>query len=446
MKNTPVSLFAICLFMLILFNHNRVNAQAKAADFTTNWPEWRGLYNTGSVNGGNTPVEFSETKNVKWKIEIPGKGHATPIVWGDQIIVQTAVATDKKGDKAAGGQGNQMSPNKTDLVHQFTVISIDKNSGKTNWNTVVKEEAPVESTHELGSWASNSPLTDGENIYAFFGSRGLYCLDMKGNVKWSRNFGQMEILMNFGEGSSPAIYKDKIFLQWDDQKKSIMYAIDKKTGKDVWSVPREEITSWATPLVVEVNGKGQVITSATNKVRSYDIETGTLVWECTGMTRNVIPNPMYADGICYLISGFMGTALKAVDLAKASGNITGTPAILWEYNQDTPYTPSAMLMDGKLYFLRNNNGVLTCLDAKTGAVLYSKEKLDGISTLYSSPTGNNDKIYIAAVNVVNVIKAGAEFSILAKNTLDDTFEASPVVVGNDLLLRGAKYLYCISEK
>ena len=446
MKKAPVSLFAVCLFILILCNHSRVNAQAKPSDFATNWPEWRGLYNTGSVHGGNTPVEFSETKNVKWKIEIPGKGHATPIVWGDQIIVQTAVATDKKGDKPAGGQGSQMSPNQTDMVHQFTVISYDKASGKVNWKTVVKEEMPLEKTHELGSWASNSPLTDGENIYAFFGSRGLYCLDMKGNVKWSRNFGQMDILMSFGEGSSPAIYKDKIFLQWDDQKKSVMYAIDKKTGKDVWSVPREEITSWATPLVVEVNGKGQVITSATNKVRSYDTETGALVWECTGMTRNVIPNPMYADGICYLMSGFQGTALKAVDLAKASGNITGTPAILWEYNQDTPYTPAGMIMDGKIYFLRNNNGVITCLDAKTGAVLYSKQKLDGISTLYSSPTGNNDKIYIAAVNVVNVIKAGAEFSILAKNTLDDTFEASPVVVGNDLFLRGAKYLYCISEK
>jgi outer membrane protein assembly factor BamB len=448
MKNTPVLFFAVCLFILISINHSRVNAQSKPSDFTTNWPEWRGLYNTGAVHGGNTPVEFSETKNVKWKVEIPGKGHATPIVWGDQIIVQTAVATDKKGNKpaVAGGEASPMSPTQTDLVHQFTVVSIDKNSGKTNWKTVVKEEMPAEKTHELGSWASNSPLTDGENIYAFFGSRGLYCLDMKGNVKWSRNFGQMEILASFGEGSSPAIYKDKIFVQWDDQKKSVMYAIDKKTGKDVWSASREEITSWATPLAVEVNGKGQVITSATNKVRSYDAETGTIVWECTGMTKNVIPDPMYADGICYLVSGFMGAAIKAVDLAKAKGNITGTSAILWEYNQDAPYTPSGLLMDGKIYFLRNNNGVLTCLDAKTGAVLYSKQKLDGISTLYSSPTGNNGKIYIAATNVVNVLKAGAEFSILAKNTLDDTFEASPVIVGNDLFLRGAKYLYCISEK
>jgi len=444
MRRSILSLSVVCVF--IISGLNQSFAQAKPSDFSTNWPEWRGLYNTGAVHGGNTPVEFSETKNIKWKIEIPGKGHATPIVWGNQIIIQTAIPTDKKGESAGGGQSSQMAPNKTDLIHQFTVMSIDKNSGKVNWKTVVKEEMPQEKTHELGSWASNSPLTDGENIYAFFGSRGLYCLDMNGKVKWSRNFGQMDIVASFGEGSSPAIYKDKVFIQWDHQQKSYMYALDKNTGKDVWTKERDEITSWATPLAVEVNGKGQIITSATNKVRSYDAETGDIVWECTGMTRNVIPNPMYADGICYLISGFMGTALKAVDLAKAKGDITGTSAILWEYNQDTPYTPAALLMDGKLYFLRNNNGVLTCIDAKTGAPLYSKQKVEGINTLYSSPTGNNDKIYIAATNVVDVIKAGAEFSILAQNKLDDTFEASPVIVGNDLLLRGAKYLYCISEK
>jgi outer membrane protein assembly factor BamB len=197
---------------------------------------------------------------------------------------------------------------------------------------------------------------------------------------------------------------------------------------------------------VEVNGKAQLITSATNKVRSYDAETGQVIWECTGMTRNVIPNPMYADGILYLMSGFRGTALKAVDLAKAKGDITGTPAILWEYNQDTPYTPSAVLMNGYLYFLKGNNGIMTCLDAKTGKPLYSNQKLDGITNIFSSPTGNKDKIYVAATNTINVIKAGPEFSILAKNTLDDTFHASPIMVGNDLFLRGFKYLYCISEK
>jgi len=446
MNKPTCCLFAFCLSLLLSVSVNNVFAQLKSSDFTTNWPEWRGLYNNGAVNGGATPVEFSETKNVKWKTEIPGKGHATPIIWGNQIIVQTAVATDKKVEKTDAGQASPMAPNQTDLVHQFTVVSVDKTSGKINWKTVVKEEVPAERTHDLGSWASNSPVTDGENIYAFFGSRGLYCLDMEGNVKWERDFGQMEIVASFGEGSSPAIYKDKIFVQWDHQQKSYLYALDKKTGKEAWTAEREEITSWATPLIVEVNGKAQLITSATNKVRSYDAETGKIIWECTGMTRNVIPNPMYADGILYLMSGFRGTALKAVDLAKASGDITGTPAILWEYNQDTPYTPSAVLMNGYLYFLKGNNGIMTCLDAKTGKPAYSNQKLDGITNIFSSPTGNKDKIYIAATNVINVVKAGPEFSILAKNTLDDTFHASPIMVGNDLFLRGFKNLYCISEK
>jgi len=443
MRQSSFFLFICFCFFL---NLNGAHAQLKPSDFTSNWPEWRGLYNSGAVNGGNAPIEFSETKNVKWKIEILGKGHATPIVWGDQMIIQTAVPTDKKVEKTDAGQASQMAPNQTDLIHQFTVISVDKNSGKINWRKVVKEELPEERTHELSSWASNSPCTDGENIYAYFGSRGLFCLDMKGNVKWERDFGQMEIIASFGEGSSPAVSKDKIFIQWDHQQKSYLYALDKKTGKEAWTAERDEITSWATPLVVEVNGKTQVITSATNKVRSYDAETGEIVWECTGMTRNVIPNPMFADGILYLMSGFRGNAIKAIDLPKAKGDITGTPAILWEYNQDASYTPSPILMDGKLYFLKGNNGIMTCLNAKDGKVVYSNQKLDGITNIFSSPTGNKDKIYVAATGVVDVVKAGAEFSLLSKNTLDDTFEASPVIVGNDLFLRGAKYLYCISEK
>lgn len=437
---------SFCFLLLLSSQGIALQAQNKSV-YTNNWPEWRGLYNTGSTSEGNVPVEFSETKNVKWKVEIPGKGHATPIVWGNQIIIQTAVATDKKGKtEDASAPASPMSPNQTDLIHQFTVISVDKASGKINWQSVVKEEMPIERTHELSSWASNSPVTDGENIFAFFGSRGLYCLDMKGNILWERDFGQMDIVASFGEGSSPAVYKDKVFVQWDHQGKSFLYALDKKTGKDAWVAERDEITSWATPLMVEVNGKAQLITSATNKVRSYDAETGTIIWECTGMTRNVIPNPMYADGILYLMSGFRGNAVKAIDLAKATGDITGSGAIMWEYNQDASYTPSPVLMDGKLYFLKANNGILTCLNAKDGKVLYSNQKVEGISTIFSSPTGVKDRIYMAATGVVDVIKAGNEYSLLAKNTLDDTFHASPVIIGNDLFLRGFKYLYCISEK
>lgn len=283
----PIFQAAFFSISLFLFS-NLTQAQVKITDYTSNWPEWRGLYNSGAGAGGNTPVEFSETKNIKWKTEIPGKGHATPIIWGDQIILQTAVATDKKIEKAdTADTETRMAPSSTEFIHQFKVISVDKPSGKINWQTVVTEELPAERTHELSSWASNSPVTDGENIYAYFGSRRLYCLDFKGNVKWERDFGQMEIVASFGEGNSPAVSNDKIFVQWDHQQKSYLYALDKKTGKEAWTAERDEITSWATPLIVEVNGKTQVVTSATNKVRSYDAETGEIIWECTGMTRNV---------------------------------------------------------------------------------------------------------------------------------------------------------------
>jgi outer membrane protein assembly factor BamB len=166
----------------------------------------------------------------------------------------------------------------------------------------------------------------------------------------------------------------------------------------------------------------------------------------TGLTGNVIPNPKYANGIVYLMSGFRGTALKAVDVAKAKGDITGTPAVLWQYDKDTPYTPDGMLMDGKLYFLRNNNGIFTCLDAKTGKPYYANQKIESVGTLYSSPTGANGKIYIANEGVVTVIKAGEQYSVLATNTVDDKFHASPVIVGDLLILRGFRYLYCFSEK
>ncbi len=448
MRNSTARLAAKSFCIILLFSIAQAKSQDNSVLYNNNWPEWRGFHQTGSSPDGNPPSEFSESKNIKWKVEIPGKGHATPIVWGDQIIVQTAVPTDKKPENMGAGKNEKsaMAPNQTDLIHKFTVISIDKNTGATNWQTVVKEVMPSERTHELGSWASNSPCTDGENIYAFFGSRGLYCLDFKGKIKWGHEFGQMDIVASFGEGSSPALYKDKIFIQWDHQGKSGIFALNKLTGAEVWKAEREEITSWATPLVVEVNGKAQVITSATNKVRSYDAETGAIVWECTGMTKNVIPNPLYAEGILYLMSGFRGNALKAIDLAKAKGDLAGSPSILWEYNQDTPYTPSPVLLAGNLYFLKGNNGMLTCLNAKDGKVFYSNQKLEGISNIFSSPTGSKDKIYIAATGVVDVVKAGSNFELIAKNILDDTFHASPVIVGKNLILRGFKNLYCISEK
>ena len=411
-----------------------------------NWLQWRGPLATGAAVKANPPAKFSETQNLKWKTEIPGKGHATPLVWEKNIIVQTAVPTTEKGDTTLKGEASRMPGTSTNLVHEFKVILIDRETGKIKWEKTVAKEMPLEDTHKLGSWASNSPCTDGEFIYAYFGSRGIFCLDFNGNIHWQRDFGQIKKVMNFGEGESPFLYKDRLFIQWDSEDESFMVAIDKKTGGEVWKVKRDEKSSWATPFVIEANGKAQVITSATTQVRSYDYNTGEVIWTCSGMTRNVIPNPVYADGILYVMSGFRGNALMAIELAKAKGDITGSSAILWTYNQDTPYTPCPLLMEGKLYFLRANNGELTCLDAKTGKVLYSKEKLEGIGNLYSSPSGAGDRIYVAAENICLVIKAGEKFEIISSNVLDDNFHASPVIVGNELFLRGFKSLYCFSGK
>ena len=386
-----------------------------------------------------------------WKSEIPGIGHATPIIWEDHIILLSAVPTDQIVETEDPGEeqeeGDWMNPTSTDYIHKFVVISVDRNNGNILWQTTVREELPYSHTHEFGSWASNSPVTDGEYIYAYFGSHGLFCLDFQGQILWEHDFGRMEKVMSFGEGSSPSLYKNNLIVLRDHEGQSMLHVLDKKSGDILWEVERDEGSSWSTPAIIEYNGSPQLITSATNKIRSYHIETGKVLWECGGLTRNVIPSPLYSDGMLYLMSGFRGNALLAIDLSKASGDITDSDAIAWRYDLNTPYTPCPILMEGKIYFLKANNGYLTCLDAKEGTGYYTNQNLEGISNIFTSPVGVDKRIYIAGTNgTCCVVKQGEEFELLSQNTLDDRFLASPVILGNSLFLRGVKALYCISKE
>jgi outer membrane protein assembly factor BamB len=418
-------------------------------DYQANWPQWRGPLATGEAPAGNPPIEWSETKNVKWKVEIPGRGHSTPIIWGEKVFILTAVETNEKGEKPAeaSNEGRRMPGNTTENILDFKVMAFNRADGSLIWEKSVIKEAPVDGTHETGTWASNSPVTDGEHLFAYFGSRGLYCLDFDGNVLWQRDFGQMSKKMSFGEGSSPAIYEDRIVVLWDHEGDSFLYILDKNTGKDIMKIAREEATSWSSPLIIKVNGKAQVITSATSKIRSYDLESGEILWTATGMTANVIPHPIVNDDMLYLMSGFRGNALMAIDLLKAKGELNGTDAIVWEYNKNASYTPSALLADGKLYFLRSNNGNLTCLDAVDGKENYSLEKLDGTGIIFASPVGADGRIYITSQSGISyVLKEGPTFEILAKNELEDGNFSSPAIVVDDLFIRGFKYLYCISAE
>ncbi|MFC2156100.1 PQQ-binding-like beta-propeller repeat protein [Acidobacteriota bacterium] len=391
------------------------------------------------------------TLSGKWRF--PVRAIRRPLYGGDQLFITTAIETEKIGKPKGKEKGNKrshnwMAPITTDKILKYVILAINRKSGKIIWQRTLKEEWPAEaSSHNLGSWASNSAVTDGSHVYAYFGSRGLYCFDMKGHLKWERDFGQMNKRMTFGEGSSPALYGDKIVVLWDHEGQSYLYILDKKTGKDILKLERDEITSWSSPLIINYEGKVQVITGATKFVRSNDLNTGKLLWKATGLTANVIPQPMEANGIVYVASGFRGNAMFAVRLKGAQGDLTGTDSIIWKLDKNTPYTPSLVLYKNLLYMLKSNNGILSCYDARDGKEYYSKQRFEGMSEVYASPVAAKDRIYfIGHKGTMYVIKHGSTFEVLAKNLLEDTFNASPAIVGNEIYLRGYKNLYCISQK
>lgn len=421
-------------------------ADSRRSDPRDQWPQWRGPLGTGVAPSGDPPVEWSEEKNVRWKIAIPGKGHSTPIVWGDRIFVTTAVphgdAVAVEDRHAHGAHDNMPSSRRQNLV----VLAIDRGDGTILWERTVRSDRPHEGTHVTGSWASNSAVTDGEHLFAFFGSGGLYCLDMDGKQVWQKDLGDMQSRHGHGEGSSPALHGDTLVVNWDHQGESLVVALDKRTGEQLWKAARDEITSWSTPLVVEHGGKAQVVIAATKRVRAYDLATGEVVWECSGLSRNVVASPVAAGGFVYVANSYDWQAMLAIRLAGAKGDITDTDAVAWTRDRDTPYVPSPLLYDDMLFFLKHNQGFLTNLNAKTGKPLFGPQRLGGIGNVFASPVGAAGRVYIVDRNgTAVVVKRGAEFELLARNRLEDSFSASPAVVGNELYLRGERSLYCIAE-
>lgn len=454
-------LFPAYLAILTLVLTDSVYAQKPSKDIETYWPQWRGPLCNGVAPKANPPTEWSEKKNVRWKVELPGLGHATPVIWGDTLYVLTAAEKKSEPDSAMDlylqdpeqprerrrRPGFARRPAPPSKVYQFQVLALDRKTGKIRWTTTVREEKPHEAGHTDSTHASPSPVTDGKHLYAHFGSRGLYCLDLKGNIKWEVDLGDMRTRNEFGEGSSPALHGDTLVVNWDHEGDSFIVALDAATGKERWRVERDEPTSWSTPLILEVDGKPQVIVSATNYIRSYDLATGKEVWRCGGMTANAIPTPIAGNGLLYCLSGFRGNALLAIRYEKARGDITDSPAVVWTHDRDTPYVPSALLYDDSLYFLDHNKAILSCFDAKTGKPRYDKQRLPGLEGVYASPVGAGGRVYIAGRNGKTVVLRHAKkFEVLATNELEDGFDASPAIAGDELYLRGRKALYCIAAK
>jgi outer membrane protein assembly factor BamB len=415
-------------------------AQNPAADRF--WAQWRGPDGTGTSKHANPPVEWSETKNVRWKVEIPGRGSSSPIVWGDRIFLLTAVPVGVSGAAGHAPRGGAQTRD----IHRFMVLALDRRTGKVVWERTAREARPHEASHpDNGTWASSSAITDGQHVFAWFESQGMFAYDMDGTLLWQKDLGDKQMRQQFGEGSTPALYGNRLVIVWDHQGQSFIVALDALTGNEIWRVARNEIDTWATPLVVDHDGRPQVVTNGMNRLRSYDLETGKIVWESPGTTMNAIPSPVAGDGLVIVASGFRGNNVKAIRLADARGDITGSSAIAWSMDRDTPYVPSPLLYDGVLYLLKSNSGILSALEAKTGKPHYQLQRLDGLAEVFSSPVGAGGRVYLTGrEGTTLVIRHGAAFEVLAKNTLDDGFDASPALVDNEMFLRGYRYLYSIA--
>jgi outer membrane protein assembly factor BamB len=412
------------------------------------WAQWRGPLANGVAPLANPPIEWSEQKNVRWKVKLPGPGHSSPIVFGDRVYVMGAApigeAQPAVHDSAPGVHDSVPVTHR----HQYFVMALSRTDGRVLWKRVVREEWPHEGGHTTGSQASNSPTTDGEFIYAFLGSRGLYCLDMNGEVKWEKDLGKMQTLHAHGEGSSPVLHGDTLIVNWDHEGSSFLHAFHKRTGQQLWKVARDEKTSWSTPLVVEHEGKPQIIVSATKRVRGYDLATGALLWECSGLTDNVVSSPVFARGIVIAGNSYYSQAMVAIRLAGAKGDVSGTTNVVWRLNRLTPYVSSPLLYDDTLYHIRHNQNVLVRLDPLTGKFRGDALRLEGIRDfIFASPVGASGRIYVTARDGTTVVlRHDKENAPLAVNRLDDSFSASPAVVDNELYLRGEKFLYCLAEK
>jgi len=424
---------------------------ATVTSFAGNWPQWRGPDGSGISTEKNLPAEWSTTKNIKWKTPIDGRGHSSPIVWGNKIFLTTAIEGDVvPGAKAAKhvlGDKDFVHPDSVgaNKKHTFKVIAIDRENGKVLWQSTAWEGTPYDDRHRKSSYAASTPATDGKMVYAYFGTEGLYAYDFNGKLAWKADLGKLGTV-GMGTGTSPILFENFVIVQCDEENgaASFIVALDKKTGKEAWRTPRKIQVSWSTPLLVKTAKRAELITSGTESIVSYDPGTGKELWTHKGVESNAIPSPVANSEMVYLVAGFPAKIAMAIRLG-GSGDLTGTPNVPWTYAKGTAYVPSPILYGDYLY-LTTDRGILTCIDAKTGEVKYEGGRIPIPATFTASPVAFEGKILMTSEDGDTfIIKAGPKHEVIGTNSVGEPVYASPAIADGRIYIRGEKNIYCIGS-
>ena len=429
-------------------------------DFQTtkqsNWHQWRGPDATGVSATGNPPIRWNDQSNIRWKFPIVGEGSSTPIVWKDQVFILSAVETNRRGARSAPLHPDAKTT-PSNRVFEFVVWSLDRRNGDVLWKRVVAESVPFEGRHPSTTYAASSPTTDGKRLYVSFGSYGIFCLSLRGDLIWKKDLGQMRTRRGWGEAVSPVYHDGKLAVMWDQEDQSEIFVLDTNNGNTLWKNQRDEPTTWATPLIVSIDGKTQLITNGTNAVRSYDFETGDIIWETTGTTLNAIPCPVRYQDHVICMGGYQGNDAFSIDL-RSQGKINDSmigpeQAIKWRIERHTPYVPSPLVTGDRVYFTKSLNAILNCYHARSGKPIFKTDegyplpiRLPKLKQMYGSPVATKDFIFLTSrEGTTLVIKNSANFEIISTNSLTEEIDASPAIVGNQIFLRGKRNLYCIEN-
>ena len=423
-----------------------------------NWPQFRGPSGSGLGDGANPPVQWDVEKktNIAWTAEIPGLSVSSPVVWGDRIFVTTAISSDPNQKWRTGLYGDTDSaPDRSS--HQWKVLALDKKTGKVLWEQQAHQGIPKTKRHPKSSQASPSPATDGKVVVAYFGSEGLYAYSVEGKLLWKKDLGLQNAGWFFdpdsewGAASSPVIYKNSVIVQCDRQKDSFIAAFDLKDGKELWRTARAEIPAWGTPTIATAEGRSEMITNGSKAIRGYDPETGKELWMLGPNSEITCTTPVFGHGLIFVTAGYPPVQpIYAIKMG-SKGDLTlkdgkdSSDAIAWSKKTGGSYLPSPILYGDYLYLV-NNNGVLTSYEAKTGTRAYQQRVGPG-GSFTASPIAGGGRLYIATEEGdVYVVKAGAQFELLSKNSVGEPVLATPALSGDLLLIRGAKHLFAIAAK